>query len=312
MLTLGLGRYGCYKCSRVFLFGPLPRPSRQRVGWRLLVQNHKSVNGLRNRCQGQVRPAPGYNAGMPASLSDKAALRGEPSYVWRAGQERRLSMISAAAPRLTSRSRVLENGCGVGMYLGPLGRALQTPLIYGLEYEFERAERAGQGQGARRVVCGAGEQLPYPDGCFDVVLSNEVIEHVQDDRQALAEMARVLRPGGRLVLFCPNRWYPVETHGVYWRGQYQFGNIPLVNYLPDRWRNRLAPHVRAYTAHGLRKLLASLPLRIVRHTRIFGGYDNVIARLGLPGRLIRAGLYAAEKTPLNVLGLSHLLVAEKL
>jgi SAM-dependent methyltransferase len=238
-------------------------------------------------------------------------LRGEPSYVWRAGQERRLSMVSAAAPRLASPSRVLENGCGVGMYLEPLGRALHTPLIYGLEYDFERAERAGQSQGVGRVVCGAGEQLPYPDRCFDVVLSNEVIEHVQDDRQALAEMARVLRPGGRLVLFCPNRWYPVETHGIYWRGQYHFGNIPLVNYLPDRWRNRLAPHVRAYTAHGLRNLLANLPLRIIRHTRIFGGYDNLNTRLGPLGRLIRAGLYAAEKTPLNVVGLSHLLVAEK-
>jgi SAM-dependent methyltransferase len=197
------------------------------------------------------------------------------------------------------------------MYLEPLGRVLHTSLIYGLEYDFERAVTAGQRQEVGRVVCGAGECLPYPDCCFHLVLSNEVIEHVQDDRQALAEMARVLTPGGRLVLFCPNRWYPVETHGIYWRGQYHFGNIPLVNYLPDPWRNRLAPHVRAYTARGLRQLLASLPLRIVSHTRIFGGYDNLVARLGPLGRLIRAGLYAAEKTPLNTVGLSHLLVAEK-
>jgi SAM-dependent methyltransferase len=238
-------------------------------------------------------------------------LCGEPSYVWRAGQERRLAMIRAAAPRLTGLGRILENGCGVGMYLGPLGRALNTPLVYGLEYDFERATQAGHAQPAVRVVCGAGEHLPYPDHTFDVILSNEVIEHVQDDRQALAEMARVLSPGGRLVLFCPNRWYPVETHGIYWRGHYHFGNMPLVNYLPDRWRNRLAPHVRAYTAHGLRRLLRGLPLRIITHTRIFGGYDNLIARLGPLGRLIRAGLYAAEKSPLNVVGLSHLLVAEK-
>jgi SAM-dependent methyltransferase len=248
---------------------------------------------------------------MPASPSDKAALRGEPSYVWRAGQDRRLGMISAAAPRLAGQGRILENGCGVGMYLEPLGRAFGTPLVFGLEYDYERAAQAGLGHPPVRVVCGAGEHLPYPDGCFDLVLSNEVIEHVQDDRQALAEMARVLRPGGRLVLFCPNRWYPVETHGIFWRGQYHFGNIPLVNYLPDPWRNRLAPHVRAYTAHGLRRQLAGLPLRIVSHTRIFGGYDNLTARLGALGRLVRAGLYAAEKTPLNVMGLSHLLVAER-
>ena len=54
---------------------------------------------------------------------DKAALRGEPSYVWRAGQGRRLEMIvNAAGERI--KGRVLENGCGVGMYaehLAPYG-----------------------------------------------------------------------------------------------------------------------------------------------------------------------------------------------
>jgi len=52
-------------------------------------------------------------------------------------------------------------------------------------------------------------------------------------------------------------------------------------------------------------------VRIVRYTRIFGGYDNIIARAGAAGRLLRAALYALEKTPLRVLGLSHLLVVEK-
>jgi hypothetical protein len=104
----------------------------------------------------------------------------------------------------------------------------------------------------------------------------------------------------------------VETHGIYWRGRYIFGNIPLVNYLPDALRNRLAPHVRAYTGRGLRRLFAGLPVRIVTHTRIFGGYDNVIQRFGPLGKLLRALLYALERTPLNVLGLSHLLVVEKL
>ena len=101
------------------------------------------------------------------------------------------------------------------------------------------------------MVCGVGEQLPFAQGYFDLVLSHEVIEHVQDDRQALAEMVRVLRPGGRLVLFCPNRGYPFETHGIYWRGRYHFGNIPLVNWLPRRWRDRLAPHVGVYTRRDL-------------------------------------------------------------
>ena len=244
--------------------------------------------------------------------SDKAALRGEPSYVWRAGQARRLAMIRAAAPRLARKdppARVLENGCGLGLYIGAL-RA-DTPAVFGLEYDFERASQAGRRYPPSLVVCAAGERLPFPAGSFDVILSNEVIEHVQDDRAAVGEMVRALRPGGRLVLFCPNRWYPVETHGIYWCGRYHFGNIPLVNYLPSALRNRLAPHVRAYTGHGLRRLFAGLPVRIVTHTRIFGGYDNLVARLGPLGRLIRAIMQGVERTPLNVLGLSHFLVAEK-
>ena len=240
--------------------------------------------------------------------SDKAALRGEPSYVWRAGQARRLAMIREAAPQLNS-ARVLDDGCGVGAYAAKLRQF--TPSVFGLEYEFERAAEAGRRLAPAQVVCAAGEHLPYPDDSFDVILSNEVIEHMRDDGLAVREAVRVLRRGGRLLLFCPNRWYPVEQHGVYWRGRYIFGNIPLVNYLPDSLRNKLAPHVRAYTGRSLRKLFAGLPVKIIRHSIIFGGYDNLIARFGPLGRLIRGGLYVFENTPLQILGLSHFMVVEK-
>lgn len=242
--------------------------------------------------------------------SDLAAERGEPSYVWRAGQDRRLALIRAALPAdFGPRSRILDDGSGLGLYVHKL--LADTPYSHGLEYERERAAEGARKLGLELLVNAAGERLPYADSSFDAVLSNEVIEHVQDDRAALTEIARVLRPGGRLLLFCPNRWYPVEQHGVYWRGNYVFGNIPLVNYLPNSLRDRLAPHVRVYTGHGLRRLFAGLPLRIVSHTRIFGAYDNLIHRFGRFGRLLRTALHTAESTPLNVFGLSHWLVAEK-
>ena len=238
--------------------------------------------------------------------SDKAAERGEPGYVWRSGQDRRLEMIRQWSDL---NGRILDNGTGLGTYLEAIGRANPAGVRVGLEIEHERALAALARADA--IVLGVGEQLPFADNSFDLILSNEVIEHVTDDRAAVAEMARVARPGGRIAIFAPNRWYPVEQHGVYWRGEYHFGNTPLVNYLPNPLRNRLAPHVRAYTGHGLRALFDGLPLRLLHHGRIFGGYDNIVRRSPRLGGAIRRALYAAERTPFAVLGLSHFLVLEK-
>lgn len=238
----------------------------------------------------------------------RADERGIPSLVWRTGQNRRLNMIrEAAGERLSADSRVLVDGCGVGMYI----RALQqfSSHVVGLDIEPERVLDSSAHSPLVKVA--AGEFLPYPAHHFDLILSHEVIEHVQDDARTLAEMVRVLKPGGRAIIFCPNRLYPFETHGHYWRGRYHFGNTPLINYLPDSLRNRLAPHVRVYTTGMLRQLLTGLPVKVVRHTQIYPGYDNIVARRPTLGRLLRWMSYTLERTPLRIFGLSHLLVIEK-
>jgi SAM-dependent methyltransferase len=233
-------------------------------------------------------------------------MRGEPSYVWRAGQERRLEMIrywSAAR----SRGKVLENGCGVGEYLARLGE--EAAFVVGMDIEFPRLVEAKQKN--NNLVCAVGEALPFKRNFFDLVLSNEVIEHVQDDRQVIIESIAVLAIGGRLALFCPNRGYPFETHGIYLRGEYHFGNKLFINYLPKNWRNRFAPHVRAYNLTDLRCLFAGLPVAVVFQTAIFGAYDNIIQRHPAIGKLIRNILQTLEKTPLKFFGLSHFWVVEK-
>lgn len=241
---------------------------------------------------------------MAGRHSQQAASRGEPSYVWRSGQERRLRMIREWADL---DGRILDNGCGLGAYLAAFEP--YSSERFGLEVEADRA--AGARASAEGIVQGAGEHMPFASDSFDLILSNEVIEHVQDDARYAAEMVRAVRPGGRIVIFCPNRWYPVEQHGVFWRGRYRFGNIPAVNYAPGALRNRLAPHVRAYRKKELLQLFQPLPVRIVHHERIFGGYDNIVVRWPRAGRLIQTTLHALEATPFAVLGISHLLVLEK-
>jgi SAM-dependent methyltransferase len=250
--------------------------------------------------------------GTPAARHDElAAQRGVPSLVWRAGQQRRLEMILrwGLPPGQTRVARILEEGCGVGMYV----RALlpYADEVHGMDVEPDYLAQAVRGLPDAHLQLAVGEHLPYPAGTFDLILSHEVIEHVQDDRATAAEMVRVLKPGGRAVIFAPNRLYPFETHGHYWRGVYHFGNTPLINYLPDGLRNRLAPHVRVYTAAGLRGLFVGLSARVVMHTQIYPGYDNVVARRPRLGRWLRRVTYALEASPLARFGISHVLVVEK-
>jgi SAM-dependent methyltransferase len=231
--------------------------------------------------------------------------RGRPSYSWRFGQDRRLDMVREWVD--LDDARILDIGCGIGTYVRRF-RAY-SDAVYGVEVEEERVREASLE--LPNIQVGRGEALPFPDDHFDLVFSNEVIEHVDDDRRTLAEAVRVTRIGGHIVTFAPNRLYPFETHGAYVGGRYVFGNVPLVNWLPDPLRDRFAPHVRAYTRHGIRALFAGQPVRIVHHAIIYPGFDNMTSRHATLGPLLRRALYAAERTPLQAFGLSHLLVVRK-
>jgi SAM-dependent methyltransferase len=243
---------------------------------------------------------------MVSMTADKAITLGHPSYVWRAGQERRLEMIRRHAP--LEGARILDVGCGMGMYVRAFRRFSEQ--VYGVDVDPEKVAQANQE--LPHIQTAPAEELPFADGFFDVVLLHEVLEHVGDDRQAVREAHRVTKVGGRMVVFAPNRLWPWETHGVFWRGQYHFGNVPLVNYLPNRLRNKLAGHVRVYTGRGLRRLFHGLPGRVLHHSTIYPGFDNLAARRPALARLVRGVAYTLEKMPLlRSCGLSHFLIVQK-
>jgi SAM-dependent methyltransferase len=242
---------------------------------------------------------------MVSGPSADAGVLGEPSYVWRSGQERRLDLIREHVP--LSGKRVLDVGCGIGTYVRRLEQSFER--AYGVDVSLRRLSSAGPD--LADLLAAAGEHLPFADGSFDMVLLNEVIEHVGNDRETLAECLRVTRPGGHIVIYAPNRLYAFETHGIYLGRRYVFGNIPLVNYLPTSLRNRLVPHARAYRSSELRRLLDGLPATVVVHTYVYPGFDNIAARSRTAARLLRGFLYRAERSPLRVLGLSHLLIVRK-
>jgi len=237
--------------------------------------------------------------------AEKGAVLGHPSYVWRLGQQRRLALMERYAP--LEGKRILDVGCGLGMYVEKLRRF--SDQVYGIDIDAERVTEGGRR--LPHLLAAAAETLPFTDNCFDILLLHEVLEHVADDRQVVQEAYRVLRPGGRIVIFAPNRLYPFETHGIYWQGRYRFGNFPMVSYLPHPLRERLCPHVRSYTLGGLHQLLSNLEHRIILQTQIYPGYDNIATRRPQLGSALRRFTYFLEGTPLRIFGLSHFMVVEK-
>ncbi|MFH1484975.1 MAG: class I SAM-dependent methyltransferase [Chloroflexota bacterium] len=240
-----------------------------------------------------------------ATPEDKAIALGHPSYVWRFGQEKRLSLIRRHT-NLENR-RIMDIGCGIGTYVRQFRR--YSSDVYGIDVDFERVKEGGRS--LPNLAAARGEDLPFKENTFDVILLHEVLEHVQDDRKALQEACRVARQGGSIVIYAPNRFYPFETHGFYLGKRYFFHLLPLVNYLPDCLRRILVPHVRAYLAGDLRRLLQGLPLSLKVHSYVYPGFDNVAARNRFLAALLRRALYFLENTPLRIFGLSHLMVVVK-
>jgi SAM-dependent methyltransferase len=237
--------------------------------------------------------------------ADKRATLGHPSQVWTRGLERRLQLMRRYVD--LEDKRILDVGCGVGAFVRRLRE--YSPYVCGMDVDAERVIEGGKE--VPNLALSVAEHLPYVDGAFDVVLLHEVLEHVTNDRETLKEVHRVLAPGGQAIIFCPNRLYPFETHGIFLGKRYVFGNMPLVNYLPDAIRNRLVPHARAYTYSGLRRVYRKAGLKARLHSYVFPGFDHIAARRKIVGRALRWSLYPFEHTPLRIFGLSHFVVLVK-
>lgn len=136
---------------------------------------------------------------MDAEL-ERRTLAAEDGHWWYRG--RRRIVLDAARRSLGpagGRPRILDAGCGGGAVLAELAR-LGTAV--GLEPSAASRARA-LARGAGEVVDGDLEALPFADGEFDLALCLDVLEHLDDDRGALAELRRVVGAGGALVVTVP-------------------------------------------------------------------------------------------------------------
>jgi LSD1 subclass zinc finger protein len=96
----------------------------------------------------------------------------------------------------------LDLGCGDGANIDWLSHHLTA--LYASDYNLTRLQRAKQVGEAEMVYMADITDYPAVDSSFDVVYFNHVLEHIPDDSQALSEVNRILKPGGRVVLGVPN------------------------------------------------------------------------------------------------------------
>jgi SAM-dependent methyltransferase len=134
--------------------------------------------------------------------------------------------------------RILEIGCGAGGLLGPLQR---YGTVHGIDIDRDYIDFCRK-RGFDRVLCGSGYELPFPDASFDLVCLFDTIEHIPNEADALREIHRVLKPGGRA-----------------------FFSVPAYQWLWSQ-NDRIAHHCRRYTAHRLKRALRTAGFRIRRTT----------------------------------------------
>ena len=128
-------------------------------------------------------------------------FRVEQSHWWHIGRRKIIAgFVEEICGRVTDRRpRILDVGCGTGANLVMLSK-------YGDAEGVDVSEDAlafCRERGLDKVKLGAGEELPYDDATFDLVTALDVVEHMDDDLAGLKEMRRVLRRGGRVLLFVP-------------------------------------------------------------------------------------------------------------
>src|SRR5208283_2367615 len=127
--------------------------------------------------------------------------------------------------------RLLEVGSGFGIFLAVVRRDYGVES-YGIEpasggfdtsRELAREILASYGLDPSIVIDAKGEDLPFPDGHFDLIFSSTVLEHTEDPHLVLAEAIRVLRPGGRMQFVFPN-------YGAFFEGHYALPWVPYMNH----------------------------------------------------------------------------------
>lgn len=241
-------------------------------------------------------------------------MRGRPALGRPAGERdvipyRRYRLVERFAPP-TGRV-LLDFGCGSGvqslLFRDDFDRVVGVDVAEGQLAAFAR-RIAARGLADRFLpVLYDGRRLPLAAHSMDCAVSFEVLEHVEDERAALDEIRRVLRPGGSLLLSVPNRWWVFETHGAD-LPLLPWNRVPFFSWLPARFHDRYA-RARNYTRAKIGRLLEESGFEVVRTAFVTAPMD--VVEWPLLRRVLRATVFRPDSTRLPFLATSILAVGRR-
>jgi ubiquinone/menaquinone biosynthesis C-methylase UbiE len=203
-----------------------------------------------------------------------------------AAKRRVLTVIDYLA--IEPQDRVLDCGCGLGWFVKILSELYDSEL-YGCDFDVPRLAVAHREAGGRAGLSAADVlRLPYPDRSFDKIVLSEVLEHLPDDAGGLAEVRRVLKPGGVIAITVPNHDYPFLWDPVNWTRERLRLEPIRSGFFGGLWTN----HERLYTREEIVRLVEAADLE-VEDVRQFVHYcfpfaHNLVYGLGM--RLVQAGI----------------------
>ena len=200
---------------------------------------------------------------------------------WRDGTQGLHALCAASIPKGGS---ILEIGCGPG---NPTSRHLATlGELHGLDPDPQAQSNESLASFARLE----GARFPYEDATFDACVSNFVLEHVEHPESHLAEVRRVLRPGGALILRTPNRWHYVALVSAWTPHAFHVAVANRLRALPRDAHDPYPTFYRLNSRGRIRRLAAAAGLR-VESLRIIEKEPSY----GMSSRLLFAAFLAYER-----------------
>ena len=209
-----------------------------------------------------------------------------------------------------SGEHLLDVGCGNGAYTLAMANSFERVDAIDVEpvriaaLSEEVAERGLQSTFSVHLMSAA--DLAFADGTFDVVTAIEVLEHLPDLPRSLAEVRRVMRDDGVLLVTVPNRLFPLETHSVVVAGRRFPGRrLPFLPYVPPlhaRWSE-----ARTFTTRTLAATMRAAGFAPSATTHVMPPFD----RWSNGRRVLKPVTDRLEASPLAAFGVSIVMACRK-